>query len=176
MFLLSWIRRRWHGSQPCLSWTKLSVFPYWKEKIKTPSWVCSAPSSSPETIKMLSRSQQQADGCQMKMSTGCSLFMLAAGLAEAAPGQTSQPCPVRSSFKGCCGSKVNPALSENKGVIAVFGWWIQNAYCRLYQLPQLFNWNFESRKKMVSVPPCPPSTLSGQNLTYLDGFILKYHF
>lgn len=43
---------------------------YWKEKIKTPSWICSAPSARPETIKMLPGSQLRAECCQMKMSTG----------------------------------------------------------------------------------------------------------
>lgn len=129
-----------------VSWTELSVFPHWKEKVKAPSWISSAPSSPPKTIKMLSGSQPQAERGQMKVSSGCCLLMLAAGLAEAAPGQS----PAREvQVQGCWGSKVNPPSVRTKER-AVLGWWIQDSSCRLYQL---FNWNFELSKKMVNVVP-----------------------
>lgn len=134
---------------PCFGWTKLSIFPYWKEKSKNPVWICSAPSSPPETIKMLPGSQQHAEYCQMKMSTGSYFLILADNLEETAPVQKPPiDCPVSFSFEGFCVSKVNLAVNDNSLIIA-FGWVSQNSYRRGCQLPQLLNLNFSWRNKCL---------------------------
>lgn len=83
--------------------------------------------------------------------------------------------PVSFSLWGSCGSKRNPALRDNKGMIIVFGWLNQNSLHIITSSPTTQFKFWIGNKMIISVLYFSLLTLSGQNQTYLNGFILKCH-
>lgn len=74
--------------RPCFTWMDFFMFPYWKEKTKNLTHICSDSSSPVETSQILPGSQKQEECCQMKMSARSCLLISVAGLEETAPLET----------------------------------------------------------------------------------------
>lgn len=126
----------------CFKWTKFSILSYGKKRKKSnlgllsslfTSWDNQNASSISATGRM--RSNESVHG------------ILPFHFSFLSPAKPSHCLLGEFLLQGCCGPKVNPALSDKEGMIIVFGWLNQNSYCRLCQLPQLLNWNLTSRHK-----------------------------